>query len=70
MLSARVWEHERLLEPAGEGCRVTDRVRFVPRIGIAAPLQRAIVAAVFRHRHRRLRKAFSGAATPARRASR
>lgn len=61
MLSARVWEHERLLEPAGEGCRVTDRVRFVPRVGIVAPLQRAIVAMVFRHRHRRLRGWFGDA---------
>lgn len=60
MLSARVWEHERVIEAADGGCRVTDRVRFVPRVAIAAPLQRWIVAAVFRHRHRRLRASFGG----------
>ena len=58
MLSARVWEHSRVIEPLDAGCRVTDRVRFVPRVRLAAPLQRAIVGAVFRHRHRRLRRRF------------
>lgn len=59
MLSARVWEHERTLEPLdGGGTRVTDRVRFEPRVRLVAPIQRAIVAATFRHRHRRLRRHF------------
>lgn len=60
LLSASSWEHERTIEPAAGGCRVTDRVRFTPRIGFATPLQRALVAAVFRHRHRRLRGRFGG----------
>lgn len=58
MLSARVWEHVRVVEPEGDGCRVTDTVRFVPRVPPAAPLQRRLVAAVFAHRHRRLRRRF------------
>ena len=58
LLSASTWEHERTIEPVGGGCRVTDRVRFTPRIRSAAPLQSALVAAVFRHRHRRLRGRF------------
>jgi ligand-binding SRPBCC domain-containing protein len=63
LLSASAWEHHRVVEPAAGGCRVTDRVRFVPRVKAAAPLQRRIVGAVFRHRHRRLRRRF-GAAVP------
>ena len=63
MLAFAVWQHERLIEPEGEGrCRITDRLGFELR----APLQRvpglarlatAIVAFLFRHRHRRLRSA-------------
>ncbi len=54
MLSQRVWEHERTLEPDGEGTRVTDRVRFEPRLRVGAGLQRALFDAIFRRRHRRL----------------
>jgi ligand-binding SRPBCC domain-containing protein len=63
MLSMRVWQHERSVEPAGEGSsRVTDRLGFELRRPLAwAPgssrLARAIVAALFRHRHRRLARA-------------
>jgi ligand-binding SRPBCC domain-containing protein len=58
MLSMRVWEHERTLEGAGDGCRVRDRLAFEPRLpGTGALLQR-IVRATFRHRHRRLRAHF------------
>ena len=64
MLSMRVWQHERSVEDAGEGsCRVTDRLGFELRRPLAwipgsARLARAIVAALFRHRHRRLARAF------------
>src|SRR5205085_414416 len=62
MLSARTWEHERTLEPIhGGGTRVTDRVAFVPRIAGIARLHRAVIAAIFRHRHRRLRRHFGAA---------
>jgi hypothetical protein len=60
MLSMRVWQHERTVEPVDVGsCRVTDRLSFELRrplswIPGSARLARAIVAALFRHRHRRL----------------
>jgi ligand-binding SRPBCC domain-containing protein len=65
-LSFSVWQHERLVEPEGEGCKVTDRLGFELRPAVAwipgmASLARAIVAALFRHRHRRLARRYSGA---------
>jgi ligand-binding SRPBCC domain-containing protein len=57
MLSQRVWEHERTIEPAESGCVVTDRVRWQPRFGPARPL-RPVIRWFFRHRHRRLRRHF------------
>lgn len=52
----RVWEHERTLVPLGpRATELVDRVRFEPRVARAAPLVRPLVAAVFRHRHARLR---------------
>ncbi len=63
MLSARRWQHERWVEPdegcAGVGCVVRDRLEFLPRrLIVAVPggakLHRAIVTAMFAHRHRRL----------------
>jgi ligand-binding SRPBCC domain-containing protein len=59
MLSMRVWEHERTLEAVGEGsCLVRDRVTFEPRVPGTAGLVRPVVAALFRHRHRRLERRF------------
>jgi ligand-binding SRPBCC domain-containing protein len=60
LLSHRAWEHERTLEPSPGGCVVTDRVAFVPRLGVPASLTRPILAALFRHRHARLRRRFGG----------
>jgi ligand-binding SRPBCC domain-containing protein len=60
MLSQRSWQHERVVEPAEGGSRVTDRIRMEPRLGIpAAPLV-PVFRALFRHRHRRLRAWFAG----------
>jgi ligand-binding SRPBCC domain-containing protein len=59
-LSFSVWQHERIVEPLDErSCRVTDRLGFelkraVAWIPGAARLARAVVAFLFRHRHRRL----------------
>jgi ligand-binding SRPBCC domain-containing protein len=59
-LTFAVWQHERVVEPEGEAaCRVTDRLGFELKRGVAwipgAPrLARAVVAFLFRHRHRRL----------------
>jgi ligand-binding SRPBCC domain-containing protein len=62
MLSASRWEHERTLEALpGGATRVTDRVVFVPRIRATSGLHRALIAAIFRHRHRRLRSHFGAA---------
>lgn len=59
MLSARRWEHERTLHPLEDGgTRLTDRVAFVPRMPRTAPTHRAAIAAIFRHRHRRLERVF------------
>jgi hypothetical protein len=54
------WQHERIVEPAGEGsCRVTDRLSFEMKPWIAwipgsERIATAIVRFLFRHRHRRL----------------
>ena len=59
-LAFSVWQHERVVEPVGEGsCRVTDRLGFELKRGLAwipgvAVLSTAIVRFLFRHRHRRL----------------
>jgi ligand-binding SRPBCC domain-containing protein len=58
MLSMRVWEHERTLEPDGAGCLVRDRLSFEPRLPGMGPLLERIVRATFGHRHRRLRRRF------------
>ena len=59
-LTFAVWQHERVIEAAGEGsCRVTDRLGFELKRGIAwvpgaGRVAAAVVAFLFRHRHRRL----------------
>ena len=59
MLSMRVWEHERTLEAAGgSSCVVRDRLSFEPRVPGTGRLVRPVVAALFRHRHRRLERRF------------
>jgi ligand-binding SRPBCC domain-containing protein len=58
----RVWEHERAIEAAGDGCVVTDRVLHVPRVPLAGRWQTALLRRVFLHRHRRLRRRFGGSA--------
>jgi ligand-binding SRPBCC domain-containing protein len=59
MLSQRSWQHERIVEPAEGGARVTDRIRMEPRLGLPAAPLRPVFQAVFRHRHRRLRAWFA-----------
>lgn len=55
----RRWRHERrLTSPSPDTCVVTDRLIVTPRIGFVAPIVRRIVGAMFRHRHRRLRRRF------------
>jgi ligand-binding SRPBCC domain-containing protein len=60
MLSQRLWEHERLLEDAGPGrTRVTDRVRFEPRLPLLGRVQRSLFTWFFRRRHRLLAAHFA-----------
>ena len=57
-LLQRTWEHERTL---GEDGTVTDRVTFATRLPGGERLARPLVAALFRHRHRRLSARFGPA---------
>jgi hypothetical protein len=59
MLSQRLWEHERTIEPRGDGgCTLSDRVAWEPRLPLPGRLLRPLFGAFFRHRHRRLRSHF------------
>jgi len=61
MLSQRLWEHERTLQPLGEGrCRITDRVAWEPRLAVPGAWLRPLIRATFSHRHRRLRGVWGG----------
>lgn len=61
MLSAPVWEHERVVEPLpGSASCLTDRIRFTARSGLHAAVLALAVPWVFGHRHRRLRKRYGG----------
>jgi ligand-binding SRPBCC domain-containing protein len=60
-LTFSVWQHERIVEPEGEGCRVTDRLGFELKRGVAwipgfARVAGAVVGFLFRHRHRRIQR--------------
>jgi ligand-binding SRPBCC domain-containing protein len=62
MLSMRVWEHVRRIEPDGDGaCVVTDRLALEPRVPGMGWLLERIIRAMFRHRHSRLEKRFGRA---------
>ena len=59
MASVSAWWHDRtLLDLPGGGTRVVDHVRFTPRLPGAGGLQAFIFEAMFRWRHRRLRRHF------------
>jgi hypothetical protein len=64
MLSQRLWEHERTIVAGGAGTVVVDRVAWELRLPLPGALLRPLFAALFRHRHRRLRRRFGGAALP------
>lgn len=66
MLSQRLWEHERTIEPGGEGTVIADRVAWEPRLPLPGRLLRPLFATTFRHRHRQLRRHFGGTALPRR----
>ncbi len=58
MTTLRLWGHERVVTAHPDGCVVADRVLFEvePRLVRTRPVHRRVVAALFRHRHRRLRE--------------
>lgn len=59
MLTQREWQHERVVDPLpGGGTSLTDRVRFIPRIGVPGWLFLPMYRLVFRYRHRNLRRLF------------
>jgi hypothetical protein len=64
MLSQRLWEHERTIEPDGEGATIADRVAWEPRPPLPGEWLRPLIAATFRHRHRQLQRHFGGEPLP------
>ena len=58
MMSQKVWEHERIVTADGNGCSLTDRVGFEPRIRFLAPVYERAFRITFRLRHRNLRRIF------------
>jgi ligand-binding SRPBCC domain-containing protein len=67
MLSQRAWEHGRTIEPSRDRpdcCVLIDRISYEPRIRVPDVIPRRLYAAIFRYRHRRLRRRFGGVALP------
>ena len=58
--SQRLWEHERIIEPSDHGSRLTDRVRYEPRLKPLTPLYTVVLRTLFKLRHRNLRRLFGG----------
>jgi ligand-binding SRPBCC domain-containing protein len=54
--SQKLWQHERVVAPDGDGCRLTDRLTFEPKLG--GPLVAAFLRRVFANRHAYLRRTF------------
>ena len=61
MLTQKVWEHERSVEPIGQGCTLRDRVRFEPKLRPLGVLQLPVFRLVFANRHRNLVRLFGAA---------
>ena len=59
MFSQKEWVHERIVTPTAAGCRLTDSVRFTPRLRPLGALQLVLFRLAFRWRHRNLRRLFS-----------
>ena len=65
--TCRVWQHDRRVEEATGGTRLTDEVTFLMKSPLrpGRPILRRVVTALFRHRHARLRRQFAPAGTAA-----
>jgi ligand-binding SRPBCC domain-containing protein len=59
LFSQKQWEHERIVTPTATGCRLTDSVRFTPRLRALGVLQLAVFRLAFRWRHHNLRRLFA-----------
>jgi len=59
MLPFLLWQHERMIEPEGDGSLITDRLGWRWKLSLLDPLLRFGVRAFFQHRHRRLRSFFA-----------
>jgi len=57
-LLQKLWRHERYLTEQGNGAEVRDVVTVIPRLRFLSPLTNCVVAAIFRHRHRRLARLY------------
>ncbi len=57
-LLQKLWRHERYLTELDGYTEVRDVVTVVPRLGFLRPVTDRIVATIFRHRHRRLRRLY------------
>ncbi|PTL78419.1 hypothetical protein DAT35_38440 [Vitiosangium sp. GDMCC 1.1324] len=62
MFTQKQWVHERIVIPTATGCRLTDSVRFIPRLRPLGALQLVIFRMSFHWRHRNLRRLFKGQA--------
>jgi ligand-binding SRPBCC domain-containing protein len=59
LFSQKQWVHERIVTPTATGCRLTDSVRFIPRLSPLGALHLAVFRLAFRWRHHNLRRLFS-----------
>jgi hypothetical protein len=65
MLSMRLWEHERTIEVGEEGgATIADRLAWEPRLPLPGKAPRPLIATLFRHRHKQLRRHFGGTQLP------
>jgi hypothetical protein len=64
MLTQRLWEHERTIEADAGGATLVDRLAWEPRLPLPGRALRPLIATVFGHRHRQLRRHFGGAPLP------
>jgi ligand-binding SRPBCC domain-containing protein len=60
MLSQRFWQHIRTVRAEDGGSVVTDEISWEPRLPIPTAALSPMFRAIFRHRHRRLRRHFGG----------
>ena len=57
----RAWNHQRTIQQDDTYCVVRDVVEYVPRVALLGALMAPIYAAIFRHRHRRLKAKYGAA---------